>query len=605
MSQTMDPGPLQASSNESMLALLGEASALAADLAHKPLDEVPDGAARIQASVIRPLSNALDQAAGEVVSGGRPAHGLSAARRLHELALAATIMRGQPGAPPEVVEATAALQEMALQIASAAGPEAAAACLSELSAPMAQAPTGIQAMTDGPYLVTNATQLSTYLGASIPVRPQIALCRCGASARKPWCDGSHARVGFTGKKDPKRVPDRRDTYRGQQVTVLDNRGICAHSGFCTDRLPSVFHAGSEPFVTPSGGRMDEIVRVARNCPSGALSYAVDGKEARDQVDHEYLREPAIEVSKDGPYRVSGGIPLVDGQGEPEKRVDGASLEHYSLCRCGQSQNKPFCSGMHYYVNFTDPVPDPDHEFSLFEWVGGLPALLRTTRIFYEKHVPQDPLLAPLFANMAVDHPERVACWLGEVFGGPKLYSERYGGYPRMIAQHAGKHLTEEHRKRWAALMYQSMDDAGLPNDAEFRAAYVAYIEWGTRLAVENSQDNSRPPQGMPVPRWWWVCDATPWARVSALAPVQDEEKPVALPGPDEPVGYSAHIKHLFRSRDRQSMRFAFDLWSYDDVTRHADGILHRLRAGTMPCDGAWPSEKVDVFERWVESGKPE
>src|SRR5205823_5156821 len=83
--------------------------------------------------------------------------------------------------------------------------------------------------------------------------------------------------------DLEREPDRRDTYPGLQVTVLDNRGICAHSGFCTDRVPSVFHAGGEPFVTPSGGRMDEIVRAARNCPSGALSFAVDGKEARDQV----------------------------------------------------------------------------------------------------------------------------------------------------------------------------------------------------------------------------------------------------------------------------------------------------------------------------------
>ena len=224
---------------------------------------------------------------------------------------------------------------------------------------------------------------------------------------------------------------------------------------------------------------------------------------------------------------------------------------------------------------------------------------------YEKHVPQDELLAPLFASMAVDHPERVACWLAEVFGGPRLYTERYGGYPRMISQHLGKRLTEEHRKRWAAQMYKSVDDAGLPNDAEFRAAFVAYIEWGTRLAVENSQVDSRPPQGMPVPRWWWVCEATPWARVSALAPAQEQETPAPLPGPDEPVAFDAHVKTLFRSRDRQSMRFAFDLWSYADVSQHADAILARLRAGTMPCDGGWPAEKVDVFARWVDAGTPE
>ena len=118
--------------------------------------------------------------------------------------------------------------------------------------------------------------------------------------------------GFTGAKDPKRVPDRRDTFRGLQVTVMDNRGLCAHSGFCTDRLSTVFHAGAEPFVTASGARQDDIVRAVRACPSGALSYAIDGTEARDQVDQD--RPPAIEVSKDGPYRITGGIPLTDGHG---------------------------------------------------------------------------------------------------------------------------------------------------------------------------------------------------------------------------------------------------------------------------------------------------
>jgi hypothetical protein len=70
-----------------------------------------------------------------------------------------------------------------------------------------------------------------------------------------------------------------------------------------------------------------------------------------------------------------------------------------------------------------------------------------------------------------------------------------------------------------------------------------------------------------------------------------------------PVGYESDIKPLFRERDRQSMEFAFDLWSYDDVSEHADAILGRLKAGSMPCDGAWPPAQVDVFGRWVEGGK--
>jgi hypothetical protein len=206
--------------------------------------------------------------------------------------------------------------------------------------------------------------------------------------------------------------------------------------------------------------------------------------------------------------------------------------------------------------------------------------------------------------MSADHPERVASWLSEVFGGPAFYSEQYGGYSRMISQHIGKGLTEAQRSRWVSLISQAAQDAGLPADPEFRAAFVAYLEWGSRIALENSQLGATPPPNMPVPKWWWVCNANPRARVSALAPQQADEV-ATLPGDDEPVGYAAHIKQLFRSTDRESMRFAFDLWSYADVTTHGSAILARLRAGSMPCDGAWPAEKIAVFQRWIDAGMAE
>ena len=245
----------------------------------------------------------------------------------------------------------------------------------------------------------------------------------------------------------------------------------------------------------------------------------------------------------------------------------------------------------------EPVP------TLFEWAGGAPAVLRLTTIFYRKYVPDDPLLAPLFADMAPDHPERVAAWLGEVFGGPHSYSEQYGDYDRMVARHVGKELREEQRARWVQLLCISADEAGLPTDAEWRAAFVAYLEWGSRIALENSQPGAHPPPHMPVPRWSWVADATPGSRVSALAEPTPQRDEPDLPGPDEPVGFAHDIKPLFREGDRRSMRFAFDLWSHEDVAAHADAVLERLRAGTMPCDGAWPEDRVAVFERWIESGK--
>jgi hypothetical protein len=77
-----------------------------------------------------------------------------------------------------------------------------------------------------------------------------------------------------------------------------------------------------------------------------------------------------------------------------------------------------------------------------------------------------------------------------------------------------------------------------------------------------------------------------------------------MSGSDEPIGFERHIKPLFRERDRDSMESHFDLWSYDDVSEHANAILHRLDDSTMPCDGAWPAERVAVVRRWIDAGKP-
>ena len=78
---------------------------------------------------------------------------------------------------------------------------------------------------------------------------------------------------------------------------------------------------------------------------------------------------------------------------------------------------------------------------------------------------------------------------------------------------------------------------------------------------------------------------------------------MTVPDADRPVSFAAQIKPLFRVRDRESMTFAFDLWDIDDVRSNADAILGRLRQGTMPCDGRWSSGQVELFERWIATGK--
>ena len=140
--------------------------------------------------------------------------------------------------------------------------------------------------------------------------------------------------------------------------------------------------------------------------------------------------------------------------------------------------------------------------TLYEWAGGSAAFDRLTEAFYARVVADD-LLAPLFARMDPEHARHVAVWLAEVFGGPARYTESHGGYPHMVAKHIGMAITEPQRRRWVGLIQDAADEVGLPDDPEFRAAFLGYLEWGTRLAVQNSRPGADVPLEAPVPRWGW------------------------------------------------------------------------------------------------------
>ena len=104
-----------------------------------------------------------------------------------------------------------------------------------------------------------------------------------------------------------------------------------------------------------------------------------------------------------------------------------------------------------------------------------------------------------------------------------------------------------------------------------------------------------------APRWDWGPAGPPSPRPAPIGRRRTDSRST-LPGPDETVSFAAHVKPLFRERDRKSMRFAFDLWSQADVQATPPTSSSALRDGTMPCDGAWPPEKIDVFQRWTETG---
>ena len=140
---------------------------------------------------------------------------------------------------------------------------------------------------------------------------------------------------------------------------------------------------------------------------------------------------------------------------------------------------------------------------MFEWVGGTEQIRRLMDAFYDR-VEHDELLSGLFpGGVSEEHRANVTVWWAEVLGGPSDYTEQLGGYRRMLEHHRNLRITPEQRFRFASLMSLAADDVPLPDDPEFRAAFVSYLEWGTRLALHNSQPDADVVAQAPVPRWGW------------------------------------------------------------------------------------------------------
>lgn len=192
----------------------------------------------------------------------------------------------------------------------------------------------IRANKNEPYTVEGASRIKSSQGDIIPVDLYTNVCRCGKSRNKPFCDKTHIEYGFSSRKLEGRQPDRVDKYEGKHITIYDNRGVCSHRGHCTDNLPTVFKQGVEPWIDPDGADPKEIARVIRMCPSGTLSYEWNGTRYI-----QWEQNPLLRFHKNGPIEVEGSIELRDEEGSTPPTMD-----HYTLCRCGGSKNKPFCDG---------------------------------------------------------------------------------------------------------------------------------------------------------------------------------------------------------------------------------------------------------------------
>lgn len=219
----------------------------------------------------------------------------------------------------------------------------------------------IKITKDGPYIVSGRVPMSVEaigvdsdgesefwrLESRLSDREKCGLCRCGQSASKPLCDGSHADVAFDGTETASTEPylDRAEVLLGPRIDVVDLAALCSEARFC-HRGGAVWHRVGED----SAEAAETVVSECRLCPSGR--YTALDKETGEPLEPAlapsiaFVQDPQQNVS--GPIWVRGGIAIESANGqeyEVRKRV--------TLCRCGQSSNKPFCDGSHLECGFHD------------------------------------------------------------------------------------------------------------------------------------------------------------------------------------------------------------------------------------------------------------
>ena len=202
-------------------------------------------------------------------------------------------------------------------------------------------------MDDGPLIVENPPNLTGAVSIDTTGSPKVALCRCGASQKKPYCDGSHAKSGFESAPDRSKLRNTPIDYTGDvdgvAVTVSYTPVLCTHAAQCQARAQRVFDPKQKPWIQPDNGSLQEILDVMAACPSGALRVSVG------EMPQQHLTTGVVEIAveRHGPYHVKN-VTL-----DAKFNGAGASQTKYSLCRCGLSKNKPFCDGSHYDAKWSD------------------------------------------------------------------------------------------------------------------------------------------------------------------------------------------------------------------------------------------------------------
>lgn len=200
----------------------------------------------------------------------------------------------------------------------------------------------IDPINDGPLKLDAETNPLRYHDEDIEFTAPAFLCRCGASAKKPFCDGSHKGIGYS--SDRESTDEKIQDYQGERARILFNRSICSGAARCVGSLPEVFRSdSSDNWIHPDSGEIADIRRVVGDCPSGALSMSLEGAPVPPVT----RVDPSIEIVRNGPYIVEA-IELRGVEWHTE-----ANTTKYALCRCGLSKNKPFCDYSHAEKGWKD------------------------------------------------------------------------------------------------------------------------------------------------------------------------------------------------------------------------------------------------------------
>ena len=198
---------------------------------------------------------------------------------------------------------------------------------------------GVPVTAKQPIMSEHGEPLTWRTDSAEEVQETAVLCRCGSSSNKPYCDGTHARTDWdsTERAPEGTYAERAKSYGGEGIDVIDDRPICVHAGFCGNQVTNVWKMAAQ---TGDSRIRAQAMAMIERCPSGALTYQVDGETVEPDLPVE------VAVIPDGPLWVSGGIEITTSDGEPLERRN-----RVTLCRCGQSASKPLCDGSHKEAGF--------------------------------------------------------------------------------------------------------------------------------------------------------------------------------------------------------------------------------------------------------------